>query len=123
MPVGPTHVEPVHASPAAHMRPHMPQCAGVDERSTSQPLPGIPSQFAKPGAHETSSHVPVSHDSIAFARLHGVPQPPQSVNVRAKTSQPSVVSMLQSAWPGLHAPNAQAPVAHVPLAFVNSHGV
>ncbi len=44
---------------------------------TSHPFAGLRSQSAKPGAHESITHVPISHRAVALARLQTLPQPPQ----------------------------------------------
>ena len=46
-------------------------------------------------------HVPVEHDSEAFARLHDEPHAPQSESVVRERSQPSGRTPLQSPQPEL----------------------
>src|SRR5690606_17279022 len=68
----------------------------------SQPSLGTPLQSAKSPVHEVISHIPLAHDSPALARLHGTPQPPQSVSVRMLRSHPLTGLPSQSAQPASH---------------------
>jgi hypothetical protein len=79
--------------------PHAPQSLVV-LIARSQPLTALPSQFAKCASHAPSVHVPVMHDSPAFARSHATPQPPQSVSVWIDRSQPLALLPSQLAKPG-----------------------
>jgi hypothetical protein len=57
-----------HCSPAAQATEQDVHVAGF-VRLASQPFDGSPSQSAKPGAHETSTHSVPLHAESAFARL------------------------------------------------------
>lgn len=43
-----------------------PQWSGFETTLVSQPVLDMLSQSSQPASHETSSHVPVEHDSLAF---------------------------------------------------------
>lgn len=68
----------------------------------SQPLPACASQSPKPAVQVPSVQTPLGHVSLAFARLHGAPQPPQSVSVSMLVSQPSSGLPLQLRQKPLH---------------------
>lgn len=80
----------------------------------SQPLLAAASQLPKPLLHVPSVQLPVAHDSEAFARLQGMPQPLQLVVVRMLVSQPSLGSPSQLEKPvlqlGVQTPPLQAVV-------------
>jgi hypothetical protein len=38
--------------------------------------------------HEVNAQAPVAHEALPFARLHGIPQPPQFESVVSEASQP-----------------------------------
>jgi hypothetical protein len=60
----------------AHVFPQLPQLVGLF-RSVSQPLPGSPSQSAKPGS-QSPPHVPAEHVGVEPAVSgQAMPQPPQ----------------------------------------------
>ncbi len=92
-----------------HAFAHMPQCAALVLRFTSQPLVGLPSQSANPCMH-TKPQAPALHTEAALARAgHALPQRPQCDKSLARLrSQPSVSPALQSAKPAVqvctHAP-------------------
>jgi hypothetical protein len=67
--------------------PHAEQFVAVPS-CVSQPFAVLPSQLAKPAAQVPNVHVPVEHDALAFVKLHGTLQSPQSVSVRMLRSQP-----------------------------------
>src|SRR5687768_829042 len=58
-------------------RLHVPQSCVSVLKSDSQPLLSIPSQLPKLVAQTWSLHSPARHDSVAFARSHGLLQKPQ----------------------------------------------
>jgi hypothetical protein len=95
-----------------HVEPHAPQFISVSS-GVSQPFAASPSQLPQPALHAVIVHVPLAHDSEAFGRLHGVPQPPQFMRVVIGVSQPSALAMLQSANPGLQPESWQVPVAQL----------
>jgi hypothetical protein len=78
-------------------------------------------QSRQPVSHVVSVHVPVPHDSLALARLHGTSQPPQSESVRSEVSQPFVGESSQSSQPVSQPVTWQLPVAQlgVPCAVVH----
>ena len=71
----------------AHTAPQLPQFVSVVV-DASQPFMSLPSQLPEPGLHEAIEQAPVAHVAVAPVRLHGTPQPPQSVSVRSEVSQP-----------------------------------
>jgi hypothetical protein len=77
---------------------------------TSQPSAGMLLQLPNPELHVPSVQLPVEHDSLAFARLHAVPQPPQLVSVLSVVSQPLPPLPSQSPRPLM-----QLAVPHTPL--------
>jgi hypothetical protein len=54
----------------------------------SQPVAGFMSQLPNPAAQVPSMHVPIVHDSAAFARSQSTSQSPQSVSERMFRSHP-----------------------------------
>jgi hypothetical protein len=78
----------------------------------SQPLFGLPSQSAKPGA-QVGAHVPVPEQLVEpWAFVQAFPQEPQFVTVRIEVSQPLASLLSQSPHPSVHATIWQPPVAH-----------
>ena len=77
-------------------------------------------QSRQPASHDVSVQVPVPHDSLALARLHGTSQPPQSASVRSDVSQPFPAEPSQSSQPASQLATRQVPVAQlgVPCAVV-----
>jgi hypothetical protein len=71
-----------------HAVAQAPQCASVLS-ACSQPFAAIPSQLSKPPEHAVIWQLPVAQDSVAFARLHVVPQAPQCAGVVRLCSHPS----------------------------------
>jgi hypothetical protein len=101
---------------AAHVRPHIPQFAALVRVSTSQPLPGLPSQSAKPALHAPIAHAPAAQVAAALAKLHARPHVPQwAALVRVSASQPLAALPSQLAKPVAHAVIAQAPAVHAPV--------
>jgi hypothetical protein len=70
-----------------HELPHDKQFDSVPS-GVSQPFVALVSQLAKPVEQIPRVHVPVVHDSEAFARLHVTSQSPQLVSERMLRSQP-----------------------------------
>lgn len=83
--------------------PQAPQLEALVCVLTSQPFEAAPSQFPNPAAHAPSVHVPLPHDSLAFARSHTLPHVPQSVSVARLASHPFVATPSQLPNPALHA--------------------
>jgi hypothetical protein len=118
------HFPAVHATPPCgfvQAIPQVPQFAAVVFRFVSQPLDGSLSQFPKPAVHVPSVHTPPGQVSVAFARLHTAPQPPQLLRVVVLVSQPFAGFPSQLAKPaahtGRHVPAGQLVV---PFAFVQA---
>src|SRR5262249_18270351 len=116
------HFPAVHATPPCgfvQTVPQAPQLATVVFRFASQPLDGSLSQLPKPALHVPSVHTPPGQVSVAFARLHTAPQPPQLLRVVVLVSQPFAGFPSQLAKPaahtGRHVPAGQLVV---PFAFV-----
>lgn len=95
------HIPFMHAWPAVHPRPHIPQCAVVVSRSVSHPFPAIPSQLPKFVVHAPSPHIPPAHAAVAFVGAgHTVRQTPQCETlVRVSVSHPLFTLPSQSAKP------------------------
>jgi hypothetical protein len=94
------------------MTPQAPQLRESVMVLTSQPLPALPSQSAKPGAQ------PVAQPEDTQAPVHTVPQAPQLFeSLVVLTSQPFAGLPSQFAKPGKQAPRAQVPEAQVAAAF------
>lgn len=79
---------------------------------TSQPLPGVMSQSAHPMSHESTAHIPMTHASVAFAKLHALLQNAQFCVVPSSVSQPSATSPLQFAVPAPQGLSLQSPFRH-----------
>lgn len=99
---------PPEQSPVArgkvHLVPHIRQFALSFCRSTSQPLTVLPSQSPRSVAHAVRVHSPPMQSPTPPKKLHSLPQRPQFVSVRARsTSQPLAVLPSQSPKPGAHA--------------------
>jgi hypothetical protein len=90
---------PLEQSPVplegAHTVPHDPQSVLVVS-AVSHPLIARPSQSPQLRSHETTSHMPVSHDDVALGSEHTVAQAPQWSVVVSGCSQPSTGIPLQS---------------------------
>ena len=101
-----------------HARPHAPQCAAVDERSTSQPLAGSPSQSPKPGRH-VKPHALIAQTGSALGTAgHAIPHAPQCAAVtRTSVSQPFEASPSQSPKPPAQSPTPHAPMRHAGVAL------
>jgi hypothetical protein len=104
-----------------HALPQVPQFWGVEDVAVSQPLAAAPSQLPHPGSQAVTRHVPVLHDSVAWARSHAVPQVPQSVSVCRLVSQPSVATPLQSAHPALQLATVHCEFAQPAVPFGAEH--
>lgn len=63
------------------------------------------------------------HTVVPCALLHAEPQAPQFVVVLSDASHPSASMLLQLPHPALQAAIAQAPVAHVAVAWARTHAV
>ncbi len=95
---------------AAHVLPQRPQWAVVVRVSTSQPLPAMPSQSAKPGLHAPTAHALAAQAAVPFETEQRLPQRPQlPVSARRSTSQPLAGLPSQSAKPV-----SQRPTPHTP---------
>ncbi len=62
------------------------------------------------------------HDSVAFAKSHGTPQPPQLASVRRLVSQPLFALLSQLAKPAVHE-GEQVPAAQVVVPLPFEHAV
>ena len=111
-----TEQRPIAQTPVAlegaQAAPHAPQLEVSVDTAASQPLPGLPSQLAKP-ASQVKAQKPVMQLARALAPAgQTTPQRPQwETSVARFTSQPLVASPSQSAKPVMHAtphtPDAQ----------------
>lgn len=98
-----------------HTVPHAPQLLVV-LRFVSQPLFALPSQFAKPAAHE-GTQSPLVHAVVPLAFEHAMPQPPQFDVVVTAVSQPVAVLLSQLANPATQPPIWQVPLLHTAAAL------
>jgi hypothetical protein len=96
--------------------PQPPQLASVLS-GVSQPFGCPPLQSPNPGVHIVIRQTPVAQLSLAFARLHDVPQPPQLVRLLSWVSQPLASPPLQSPQPPLQLWIRHVRSAHVAVAF------
>jgi hypothetical protein len=96
---------------AEHLSPHPPQLLTFVLMLVSQPLAGLPSQFAKP-ALQTSWQTPLVHVGVALLEEQTCPHPPQLLTlVLVLVSQPSAGLFVQCAKPLLQV-NWQIPLVH-----------
>ena len=103
-----------------HAAPQAPQLARVVV-GVSQPLLSMPSQLAQPALHDEMEQMPLPQLAVALARLHGVPQVPQSLSVRMLVSHPLVTLPSQSLNPALQVAISQVPVEHTPMPEAGVH--
>lgn len=101
------HVPAVHVAEATfasvvQLFMQLPQLAEV-VRSASQPLPGMPSQSARP-VPQTRLHLPPSQldDRTSISDAHTLLQPPHVVGRLKSASQPSARLVLQLPRPSVH---------------------
>ena len=108
----------VDCGPLGHTIPQRPQCAVLVRRFTSQPLPGLPSQSAKP-ALQAERHAPPTHATDALGPAeHTAPHAPQFITFESVlASQPFELSPSQSPKPDAHV-SPQAPRLHTGVALV-----
>jgi hypothetical protein len=78
-----------------HAFAQLPQFVVLVFRFASQPSEASPLQLPQPASHAITWHVPDSHDSVAFARLHALPQAPQFWSDLSGVSQPVATSPSQ----------------------------
>jgi hypothetical protein len=108
--IGHAHAPFRHTCSEGQRLPHAPQLFGSFESACSQPLAGLRSQSAKPDAHDTMTHAPLTHAVEALARLHARPHAPQCVMLVFRlVSQPLAGFVSQSPKLGLQR------VAHAPF--------
>jgi hypothetical protein len=119
-----THAPAVHVvvpCALAQAVPQAPQLVTVVFRFVSQPFVGFESQLPKPALQVPSVHVPVAQLSVALARSHTTPQPPQFVRLVVAFSQPLFGLPSQFAKPVAHVGTQAPPVqVVVPFAFVHA---
>jgi len=115
-----TQLPETQSLPMAHGILQPPQCKFDVAVLVSQPLVLLPSQLPKFASHAPSVHVPVEHDSLALAKLHVTPQPPQFAKVLSAVSQPLFTLLSQFANP-IAQDGVQLPAEHVvvPLGLVH----
>jgi hypothetical protein len=102
----------VELGPLGHTLPHVPQLLTLPTL-TSQPLPAFRSQSAKPIAHDSMAHMPITHASLELAKLQAFLQNPQFCVVSMDVSHPSEGSLLQSAVPAPQGLFLHVPFEHV----------
>ena len=101
--------------------PHAPQLLVAVFVLVSHPFAELPSQLPNPAVQVPRVQVPVVQVSLAFARSHTLPQPPQFASVRVFVSQPLFGLPSQSENPAAQV-GVHAPATHevVPFAFVHA---
>lgn len=102
--------------------PQAPQLPTSLVRRVSQPLPTLPSQFAKPGL-QVIVQEPDGQPGVPFALLQTLPQAPQLLTVLVLTSQPFASSPSQFAKPGLQVIPEQAPPVQVGVPPLELHAL
>ena len=88
---------------------------------TSHPFALLLSQLAKPALQAPMTHVPLAHDSAAFAKSHVTPHPPQCESVVSDCSQPFALLPSQLPKPLLHVVIVQVPLTHAAPALAKAH--
>ena len=102
--------------------PQVPQLETVVSVFVSHPVEPIPSQLPNPVAHVPSVQFPVTHDSVAFARLQVWPQPPQFGRLVFRfVSQPLPGRPSQSPRPGLHTVTPHDPLTQLGVPPAGGH--
>src|SRR5438132_209492 len=98
-----TQADALHAMPALHARPQLPQLAASLASAASQPLAGSASQSAKPTLH-AKPQAPAAQVDLALARAgHTVVQAPQwAGSALTLTSHPFTGFASQSRKPSAH---------------------
>ena len=95
------HTPPAHTAvddaPDGHARPHAPQLAVLVRMFTSHPLPGFPSQSAKPALQPERQRPPTHATTALGPALHAAAHAPQFVTLDSVlVSQPFVALPSQS---------------------------
>jgi hypothetical protein len=109
-----------------HVAPHCPQLAAFVAVSASQPFDALWSQSWKLPLHDVIVHTPAvpvaTHAPTALAGAHTEPQALQLLaSVVILTSQPSLMSWLQSSKPTSHLLKVQTPAVHADVACGMTH--
>lgn len=76
-----------HTSPITQERPHIPQWVVEERVSTSHPLAGFPSQFAKFAVHDITRHTLPVHVEVALSSVHMAPHALQLLASEAVSTQ------------------------------------
>jgi hypothetical protein len=91
------HCPLLQARPWGQTMPQPPQLALSVSKEVSQPVAGLESQSAKPGAQLPMAQWPALQVGVPFGVVQAMPQAPQWLTSRwASTSQPSTALLLQS---------------------------
>src|SRR5437879_4234609 len=80
--------------PAVQTTLHLPQLLESVCVFTSQPFAATPSQSRNPALQAPMPHIEATHDAIAFATTHGLPQPLQLAGSMAKLVHMPLHNML-----------------------------
>jgi hypothetical protein len=100
--------------------PQEPQSGRVS-REVSQPLASFPSQLSHRESQEPILQLPPLQVAVAWTRVQGVLQLPQSVSVSREVSQPSVSLVLQSPHMASQLPISQIPPLQASEAWSKAH--
>ena len=104
-----------------HALPQLPQLLGSPSVFVSQPLAALPSQSTQPASHAAIAHCAATQLVVACGSAQACPHAPQfAASTASATSQPSVASRSQSAWPGAHA-MPHTPPEHEAAPFAVPH--
>jgi hypothetical protein len=115
------HTPAVH-TPLAQRLPQAPQFEALERRSTSHPLPALPSQLAKPALQAATAHAPEAQAAVPLATTQRLPHPPQWLTSEPLlTSQPSPPVPLQSRNAPAQAAMEHAPPTQAAVALVKLH--
>jgi hypothetical protein len=110
-----SHTPALQRAPAPSKRQTVtqaPQWSALVRVSVSQPLPGSPSQLAKPGLQLPTPQTPAAQAPVALGGAQGVEHDPQrAALVRVSVSQPLAGLPSQSASPSPQR-DAQEPMVH-----------
>jgi hypothetical protein len=122
-----SHCPVLHAAPAfgrLHAFPQKPQFLASVPRLVSQTVLGSPSHSPVPAGHFEIPHCPELQIGLPPVAGHTLPQLPQLVGSPSVfASQPSLGSLLQSAYPASQLPMPHSPELHAGVAWGVTHAL
>ncbi|MFO0627973.1 MAG: hypothetical protein U0325_20525 [Polyangiales bacterium] len=100
----------------AQARPQPPQCATLSRVSTSQPLPGAPSQSPKVPAQLPTAQVPLTQAGAALGSAQGRAHAPQCAVLACGSTQPPVQQVCPAGqvWVAEHPGTQRFPTQRLP---------